>query len=179
MSAVFALIFCQIGVAQSAGSARKARARTQKAAPLLPKVTMIDIAGLKALLKPNGKPLLINVWATWCDPCREEFPDLVKIDAEFRGRINFFVISVDDLEEIKRGVPKFLRANKAEMPAYLLNTPDEDAAITSLSPDWAGSLPLTVLFDANGNITYQRNGRVRLETLRENIFKALPVGVEK
>ena len=44
------------------------------------KITQIDIAALKQLIQPNGKPRLINFWATWCGPCREEYPDLVKID---------------------------------------------------------------------------------------------------
>src|SRR5688572_5635590 len=43
----------------------------------------VDNAGLAALLKrEKGGPLLVNFWATWCEACRDEFPDLVKIDAE-------------------------------------------------------------------------------------------------
>ncbi len=47
----------------------------------------INGEGLKKLLpnKENNKPLLINFWATWCGPCRVEFPDLVKIDAYYRA----------------------------------------------------------------------------------------------
>src|SRR3982750_1512348 len=62
-----------------------------------PKVTQIGIEALKPLLKPNAKPLLVNFWATWCDPCREEFPDLVKIENEFRGKVDFVLVSLDDL----------------------------------------------------------------------------------
>src|SRR5215213_5623023 len=74
----------------------------------LPKVTQIDETGLKTALKPNGKPLLVNFWATWCDPCREEFPELVRIDAEYKDKIDFITISFDYLSEIRRDVPKFL-----------------------------------------------------------------------
>ena len=52
-------------------------------------IKVIDLDGLKKLLQrdPNDKrPLLINFWATWCDPCREEFPDLVKLDDDYRTR---------------------------------------------------------------------------------------------
>ena len=55
---------------------------------VLPKITQVDAATLKNLLKTNGKPLLVNFWATWCDPCREEFPDLVKIDADYGEKID-------------------------------------------------------------------------------------------
>jgi len=59
----------------------------------LPTVKQINEIALKNLLKPNGKPLLVNFWATWCDPCREEFPDLVKIDEDYKGKIDFKLIA--------------------------------------------------------------------------------------
>jgi thiol-disulfide isomerase/thioredoxin len=143
------------------------------------RVKEIGIEGLRPLLKPNGKPLLINFWATWCDPCRDEFPDIVKIDAEYRGKIDVITVSLDDLADIKGDVPKFLAEMKAEMPAYLLHTDDESAAIKLVSSDWAGNLPLTVLFDENGSIAYQRNGKVSYVALKLNldrVLKAPPSG---
>ena len=145
----------------------------QTAPATLPKVSKIDIKGLEALLKPGGKPLLINFWATWCDPCREEFPDLVSIDKTYRGKIDFVTVSLDDLADIDGEVPKFLVEMKAEMPAYLLSTPDESAAIKLVSKDWAGSLPLTILFDEKGAIAYQKNGKVRAINLAAEIDKTL------
>ncbi len=142
-------------------------------AAALPKVTRVDIDGLKKLLKPSGKPLLINFWATWCDPCREEFPDLVKLDAEYRGKVDFVTVSLDDLEDINTRVPKFLGEMKSEMPAFLLKTPDESAAITMVSKDWSGNLPLTILFTATGETAYFRNGKIRFEVVTAEIAKLL------
>ena len=145
-------------------------------AALIP-VTRLDFAGLQALLKrePEAKrPLLINFWATWCTPCVEEFPELVKIDHEFRPRgLDFVTISLDDLAEIKRDVPKFLAAMKAEMPAFLLRTADEDAAIQLVAPDWRGGLPFTILLDSTGKIAYSRMGVVKPDILRAEIEKVL------
>ena len=59
------------------------------AAENLPAVKRIDFDGLKNIINRSGenpRPLLVNFWATWCDPCQEEFPELVKIDGEFRPR---------------------------------------------------------------------------------------------
>src|SRR4051794_34648651 len=56
---------------------------SQQTTSSAPAVREIDVAGLKKLLALEGKPrrpLLVNFWATWCEPCRAEFPDLVKID---------------------------------------------------------------------------------------------------
>ena len=141
---------------------------------MLPKVTAVDTIALKNLLKrtgENAKPLLINFWATWCDPCREEFPDLVKIDVDYRGKIDFITISLDDVEDIKTTVPRFLAQMKAEMPAYLLSTDNEEAAIGSVSKDWQGGLPFTVLLNEKGEITYLRQGKVIVEILRAEIEK--------
>lgn len=137
------------------------------------KVTLVNEVSIRKILEPKGKPLLVNFWATWCDPCREEFPDLVKFDNEFKGKIDFITISLDDVEEIATSVPKFLASMKAEMPAYLLKTPDESAVITSISKEWQGGMPFTVLYGTDGKLTYFRQGKVVLETLRGEVNKAL------
>jgi thiol-disulfide isomerase/thioredoxin len=158
---------------QSAAAKTKMTSSVSKG-DLLPKVTAVDTIALTNLLKregENAKPLLINFWATWCDPCREEFPDLIKIDADYRGKIDFITISLDDLEDINGTVPKFLADMKAEMPAYLLNTDNEEAAIGSVSKDWQGGLPFTLLLNEKGEIVYSRQGKVIIETLRTEIEK--------
>ncbi|MET0753137.1 MAG: redoxin domain-containing protein, partial [Pyrinomonadaceae bacterium] len=140
----------------------------------LPKVTQIDNIALKKLIKPSGKPLLINFWATWCDPCREEFPDLVKIGADYKDKIDFITISMDDLVEINRDVPKFLAEMKAEMPAYLLKSQSEDAAIMTVSKNWQGALPFTILFNEKGETVYFRQGKVKIDLLRAALEKIQP-----
>ena len=138
------------------------------------KITQVDATTLKNHLKTNGKPLLVNFWATWCDPCREEFPDLVKIDADYGEKIDFITVSLDDIEELKTGVPKFLTEMKAEMPAFLLVTQNEDAVIASVSKDWQGGLPFTILYDADGKTVYSRMGKVKMDVLRAALDKLLP-----
>ncbi|MEO6655809.1 MAG: TlpA disulfide reductase family protein [Pyrinomonadaceae bacterium] len=150
-----------------------AKSAGPKSLAALPKVTQIDTDGLKKLLKPNGKPLLINFWATWCDPCREEFPDLVKLDAAYKGKLDFITVSLDDLADIKTYVPKFLGEMNAEMPAYLLKTADESAAIAMVAKDWNGNLPLTILFAATGEAAYVRKGKIRFETVTTEIDKVI------
>jgi thiol-disulfide isomerase/thioredoxin len=138
-----------------------------------PVVTKIDEKRFAELLKPAGKPLLINFWATWCVPCREEFPDLVRIDAEFKGKIDFITISLDFEEDLATAVPKFLAEMKAEMPAYVLITPDETAAIAAVSKDWAGGLPFTVLLAPDGTLAYQRQGLIKHDVVTAEIEKLL------
>lgn len=141
----------------------------QSAAP--PKITQIDILALKRLVRPGSKPLLINFWATWCVPCREEYPDLVKIDRDYKGKIDFITVSLDDVADKDTLVPRFLTEVKAEMPAYLLVTDNEEAAMAAVSKDWSGGLPFTILFDEKGGVAYSRQGKVRIEVLKGALEK--------
>lgn len=149
------------------------------AAPAL-EVREVNAEGLKKLLQRGGgdaaqaRPLLVNFWATWCDPCREEMPDLVKIDTEFRPRgLDFILVSADDISEIKTGVPAFLRKMNAAMPSYLLSTPDVEAAMGLIDPAWGGELPATFLLDREGKVAFKHFGRVKLAELRPALEKAL------
>lgn len=150
-------------------------ARATESAPI--KVSEINTNGLHELLGRSAqakRPLLINFWATWCEPCREEFPDLVAIDREYRSRgLDFVTISLDDVSDIDRGVPQFLREMGATMPTYLLNVADPEMAISVVDQEWSGALPATFLFDAKGNLVYRRFGRIKPPELRAAIEKAL------
>lgn len=150
------------------------RAQASSSAPL---VREVDVAGLKKLLvrdEKNRKPLLLNFWATWCEPCRAEFPDLVKIDEEYRKRgLDFIAVSIDDATEIKTTVPQFLKEMRARMPAYLLNTTEPEAAIQFVDPNWTGSLPATFLYDAQGKVVFRHLGRIKPAELRAAINKVL------
>jgi len=147
----------------------------------LPPVVAVDAAGLQALLKRGdekdarpAKPLLVNYWATWCEPCRDEFPDLVKVDAEYRPKgLDFIAVTLDDLADIKTGVPRFLREMNAQMPVYLLNLSDPEPAIKLVDPAWSGALPATFLYNAKGEVVYKSLGRIKVDELRAAIDKVM------
>ena len=171
--AILPIALC-IMLVNLAAPAQKRKGRT--AAPRKPiVVNAIDLEGLKGLITQQREhPLLINFWATYCDPCREEFPDLVKIDRDYRPRsLEFVTVSLDDVSDIKTGVPKFLGEMKATMPAYLLDVPDPEPAIDLVDPRWQGSLPATFLYNEKGEIVYSHIGRVKTEELRAEIEKVI------
>lgn len=143
--------------------------QTQKTAP--PKVTQIDETGLRDLLKPKGKPVLINFWATWCGPCREEFPDLVEIGKDHKDKIDLITVTLDEPSEINGPVLEFLTQMGYDSPAFLLKTRDQDAAINLVSKDWTGALPFTILLNANGDPVYTRQGKFNPVTLVAEIGK--------
>src|SRR5215510_16404648 len=138
-------------------------------------VSAIDTEALKGLLtQQRQKPLLVNFWATFCDPCRDEFPDLVKINKDYGSNsLAFITVSLDDATEIKTEVPKFLDAMKATMPAYLLNVNDHEPAINLVDRRWRGDLPATYMYNEKGEIVYRHVGRVNIAELRVAIDKVV------
>lgn len=138
----------------------------------------VDEAGLLKLLQrdtANARPLHINFWATWCDPCREEFPDLVKIDNEYRARgLDFILVSLDDASEIKTEVPAFIeKMRAASIPSFLLNAKDPEAAINGIDKNWRGELPATFLYNRQGQLAFNHKGRIKAGELRTAIDKVL------
>jgi len=137
----------------------------------------IHLDDLKKIIQRDPKdtrPMLVNFWATWCDPCRDEFPDLVKLDNDYRGKgLNFVSISLDDISDIKSLGPKFLNEMKATMPVVLLNVNDPEPAIKVVDATWDGQLPATFLYDKEGKIVFKHFGRIQPADLRAVIDKEL------
>lgn len=138
-------------------------------------VRQIDEAGLAKLLKDEaagGRVLLVNFWATWCAPCRDEFPDLVRLEEEFGARedFEFVTVSLDDPSEIAAGVPEFLGEMRAgAIPAYLLSASDPEAAINLVDRNWRGELPATFLFGRDGALLFRHTGRIKPDDVRKAI----------
>lgn len=99
----------------------------------------------------NGKILFINFWATWCVPCVEEFPDLVKIYKEHKGsEFEFLSVSVDISSEIETKVIPFLKEQSAEFPVVLVEEKRSEQVINLINPEWNGAVPVTVIYDEHG-----------------------------
>ncbi|HET6851695.1 MAG TPA: TlpA disulfide reductase family protein [Pyrinomonadaceae bacterium] len=172
-----ALCILLLSLAAPAQYRKGSREKPQKSVTV---VSAINTEALKGLLTQQRElPLLVNFWATFCDPCRDEFPDLVKIDKEYRPQsLEFVTVSLDDVSELKTGVPKFLDAMKATMPAYLLDAIDPEPAINLVDPRWRGDLPATFLYNEKGEVVYKHIGRVNTAELREAIEKVVKKGAK-
>ena len=171
-------LFVTVSAAQSPTARKTQAGRKSHAAARVKAGTRaraINAEELQNLLKRNGsRPLLVNYWATWCDPCRDEFPDLVQIDGQYRAKgLDFIAITLDDLADINTAVPKFLREMKAKMPVYLLNVADPEPAINAVDRDWGGALPATFLYNNKGEVVFKHFGRVPTGELRAAIEKVV------
>lgn len=104
----------------------------------------------------KGKALLLNVWATWCGPCRYEIPELKKLHAEL-GAKGFEVvgISVDEAPTNEQEVRAFVTQTAIEYPIIL----DPEGRILLLLE--TSTVPTTVLLDKNGNVAWYSVGVVQ------------------
>jgi thiol-disulfide isomerase/thioredoxin len=131
----------------------------------------IDEATVRALGRNDGgkKLRLVNVWATWCAPCKIEFPDLVSIHRIYRGR-EFEVVTVNADDPDKReSALAFLKAQQASMRNVDLGKGDPYALIEALDPKWRGGLPHTILVAPGGEIVYRSEGAFDTLKLRKAI----------
>lgn len=113
--------------------------------------------GIKSLVeKSKGKVLLLHFWATWCPPCLEEFPALVKIHTTYKSKgLEVIGVSMNDRSEMK-DVQDFLRDHNPSFPMYLAGTVD-DSFYQSIDKRWSSELPLTLIYDKEGKLRYFHN----------------------
>jgi len=110
--------------------------------------------------KDGEKLRLINIWATWCGPCIVEFPDFVDINRMYRDRaFEFISLSADKLGQKDKALA-FLQKKEASNTNYIFAGEDIYDLIDLVDKDWQGSLPYTVLVDAEGKVLYKVEGTI-------------------
>ncbi len=113
----------------------------------------------------RGHPVFVNFWASWCEPCIEEFPELVRAAREWRSRgISFVSISADEPADL-RPVEQTLQRFGAPFDSVLVASGDVDALIRQVDTDWTGALPASFLYDASGAKIRRELGPITTETL--------------
>jgi len=118
----------------------------------------------------NGKNLLVNVWATWCVPCRDEFPDLVKLYSLFSNSFDFVGLSVDYPEDIKLKVLPFIIENNIQFPIYVSGFNKDEILINFFSSNWNGAIPATFIYDKTGEQVKILEGKQSFQ-LFKNVMK--------
>jgi thiol-disulfide isomerase/thioredoxin len=98
----------------------------------------------------RGKPLLVNLWATWCAPCVREMPTLDALAVRESGKLQVLVVS-QDLEGAAKVTPFFEKAKFRALQPYL----DPDVG---LSTGYGVNLPTTILYDAQGKEVWRVSG---------------------
>ncbi len=134
----------------------------------------IDEAGYNALVKQHaGKVVLMDIWAAWCEPCRAETPDLVKLAKKLAPKgLDYVTVTIDSPGELSYA-EKFLHKNLVPFPAYYRETKDADAWVRNVNPQWTGTLPALFLYDRNGKLARSLIGSASLEVIEKGVEELL------
>jgi len=139
-----------------------------------PEVKILNVGDLSELINSEQEhPLLINVWATWCVPCREEFPDLVKISESYSNKVRVVGISVDDSEVLDSKVIPFLKNQKAKFENYLLKVTEPEDFINLLNKKWSGAIPATFIYKKSSEQNEMLIGKQSYELFEQAVKKVI------
>lgn len=132
--------------------------------PLGPPLPATDAEQVQQLLETSDQPVLINVWASWCIPCRSEAPLLVRAHSQFGGEVRFIGVNVADTQS---GAQQFI----AEFGLSFENLFDAERAV----PAALGSsgVPLTFFFAPGGELVHYQPGVIDERTLALQIDELL------
>jgi thiol-disulfide isomerase/thioredoxin len=130
------------------GSAEVATWDTKNA--LLPEFELSDLDGRKwSLADLKGKVAFINLWATWCGPCRAELPYVQKLREQLKDRKDVVVLTLNIDEEVGMVQP-FMKENKYNFPVLLGQTYADGQGVNSIPRNWVVSLDGKIVFEGIG-----------------------------
>lgn len=149
----------------------------------------VDVDGVERLARNTSNRLrLINVWATWCAPCVQEFPELTELSRWLANRdFELVTISIDDpndkskvlafLEE-QHAVPsnrlqRLLKKEERTSTNFIFTGPQVDALVTALDSEWPGPVPYTLVVAPGGRVVFRQTGELRFDELREVLLGEL------
>jgi thiol-disulfide isomerase/thioredoxin len=116
--------------------------------------TVIDVNGKEVSLSDfKGKPVVVNFWASWCPPCKEEMPYFNELYKELGDEVQFMMVDlVDGSRETVDAAKAFIKENGYEFPVYF--DTDQEAAIAY----GIYSIPTSIFIDAEGKIVRSITG---------------------
>lgn len=127
--------------------------------------SLADSAGNRqSLMQWKGKTLLVNFWATWCNPCVEEMPELSALqNIALKKNIQIIGIGIDSATNIS----EFLLKHKVNYPIYIADT--QGVELARKFGNESGGLPFSILIEPNGQIKKSYLGRLKLDELKRDL----------
>lgn len=126
------------------------------------------------VLDASGCWRLVNFWATWCEPCREEMPALARLADRFRGQ-GLEVITVN-LEPPQTGdaAHRFLRDYQVNAINLRLDVPDTRTIAEWLEGRWVGGIPFTMIINPGGEWHFWQHGLFDVDEVEQQLERVLP-----
>lgn len=128
-----------------------------------------DVSGREQPLEQwKGKVVIVNFWATWCEPCREEMPRFVKLQDEYGDKgLQFVGVAIDQVEKVERFGAEIHLNYPSLIGGY------GAIELSKATGNRYGALPFTVILDRGGGIVHTQLGPVKDAQLRSIIVQLL------
>lgn len=98
---------------------------------------------------------LINFWATWCAPCREELPAIQSVEEKYKNlKFKVILVSLDFPNQLESRLKPFIRDHHIKSTVILLNDPRQNQWIDKVDPSWSGEIPFTILYNQTSRESY-------------------------
>ena len=138
---------------------------TEEADYSAPDFTVLDWEGNQRTLSEfEGKPVVLNFWASWCGPCKSEMPDFDEAFQTYGDKIHFLMVNcTDGGRETVESAKAFIEEEGYTFPVYF------DTTYEAASLYGASSIPLTYFIDANGDLVTYGRGALSADLLQKGI----------
>jgi cytochrome c biogenesis protein CcmG/thiol:disulfide interchange protein DsbE len=139
--------------------------RAELVPPAPPALTALTGPELLDKIRASGKKgVVVNIWASWCDPCRDELPMLARVSTKLEAQgVAIWLVSVDD-PEAWPAAKAMLESLNVALPSYAAAPPLSEFK-PALASSWRGAIPVSFLFDGTGKLRYSWPGAVFEEEL--------------
>lgn len=122
----------------------------------------------------KGKVILFNFWATWCKPCVEEFPDLMKINSEYKDKdFKLIFVTLDFGNDLAVQTKKFLDKMNVDFTTYYNAFKNDEDLINYMNKDWNGGIPGTFIFNKDGKLIKTLIGKSEYAEFKKAIDKGI------
>lgn len=120
--------------------------------------------------------VLVNFWASWCEPCKIEFPNILKLREKFeKDGLKIVFVSIDDAAELQ-AAEAFLKSQHVDFPTFYKGS-QPVKFVTEIYPEWRGAIPATILIGGDGQIKDAWEGDTTLEEFEQRVNRQLkPAG---